>query len=132
VQRLKQRTKAGAIGIRASLPETADFHDDEARIERMQCGIVETGGFHCPRPKTFNKNMRRRDQPPQQALTIVSAQVEPDTPLVARIYLPPQWNPGLPPVPQRITRLRFQLDDIRAEVGELSGQHVSGHQAGQV
>jgi hypothetical protein len=128
--RLDQRAKAGFLAVGAGLAEAGNAADDQARVARQQDVRAEADALQRAGPEVLDQGVRIFDQPQQDVLGAVLAQVEPDALLVAAIRFPVNFKSLDDPVPQRIAARRpFDLDHLGAEVGKLQRQHVAGDEA---
>jgi len=127
-----QRAEARLVAIASVLAPPRDAHDHQPGVDRMQLCGRQAHILHDARPEALDQNGGCLRQFAYDGAAGIGTQVEGDALLVAAVDLPGRLDTLHPPRAQRVAFGRLDLDDLGAEVGELQGQHVAGHQARQV
>ena len=120
---------AGALGVRAGLAVAADAHHDQAGVARRQSLVAQAKSFHDAGAVVLHQNVGAGDQFLRYRTAFYRLEVQCNRALVAQ-------NGGgvqrhiihmLAHLAHRVTLGRFDLDDIRAEVGQQTGAGRAGN-----
>ena len=97
-------------------------HVHEARIQRMQRRIAEAEPVHRAALEVLAEDIRRRNEPQHDLQPARILHVDGEALLVA-VEHPEEARAGTAQRARAVARDRFDLDDLRAEIGE---QHPAG------
>ena len=102
-------------------------------LRRCRSVGAEPHRLERSRPKILDQHLCAGDQIGQQFAAARIPEVQRHALLVARIDLPVDADPVGLPGAQRVAALRvLDLDDLRAEIGELETDHIAGNEPRQI